>query len=159
MYLARGTRLKITVATSKAGGVLSEKLLLDTGPLVAFFDRRDKWHAKAVEFFAEHQTFQFLTTWPVITEACHFVNADAAAKLVGLVGSRVIRVADMDEHSALRVADLMKRYRSMSPDLADISLVWLAEETGVHAIATIDVADFSVLRINGRARFRLVGFN
>ena len=38
---------------------------------------------------------------------------------------------------------------------ADISLVWLAETTGITRIATLDVTDFSVYRIHGRKRFEL----
>jgi hypothetical protein len=34
-------------------------------------------------------------------------------------------------------------------------LVWLAETCGVNQIATLDVADFSIYRIQGRKRFEM----
>jgi hypothetical protein len=33
--------------------------------------------------------------------------------------------------------------------------VWLAEQSGVHGIATLDVRDFSTYRIQGRSKFML----
>ena len=54
-----------------------------------------------------------------------------------------------------RIAQLFERYADQDPDWADMELVWLAETTGVARIATLDVADFSVYRINGRKRFEL----
>ena len=53
------------------------------------------------------------------------------------------------------MAQLMRRYTD-SPrtemDLADASLVWLASDTGVTRIMTLDVRDFSRYRLpDGRA--------
>jgi predicted nucleic acid-binding protein len=53
----------------------------------------------------------------------------------------------------------MRRYtepRKRKMDLADASLYWLAAETGITDILTIDIADFSRYRLpNGKA-FTLV---
>ena len=53
------------------------------------------------------------------------------------------------------MVEMMRRYTS-SPrtemDLADASLVWLATDTGVTTIMTLDVRDFSRYRLpDGRA--------
>ena len=53
------------------------------------------------------------------------------------------------------MVDLMRRY-TQAPrtemDLADASLVWLASDTGVSRIMTLDVRDFSRYRLpDGRA--------
>lgn len=45
---------------------------------------------------------------------------------------------------------------AQAPDWADLALVWLAESAGMHRIATLDAADFSVYRINGRRAFDIV---
>jgi predicted nucleic acid-binding protein len=55
----------------------------------------------------------------------------------------------------VRIAYLLRKYADLDPDWADIALVWLAESSGIHRIATLDVADFSVYRVNGRKRFEL----
>jgi predicted nucleic acid-binding protein len=54
-----------------------------------------------------------------------------------------------------RMAVLFDKYRDQDPDWTDLELVWLAETTGTHRIATVDVADFSVYRIHGRKRFEM----
>ena len=57
------------------------------------------------------------------------------------------------DHSALAtLADWKEKYADLPMDLADASLVWLAQHTGVLAILTIDLKDFSVYRLpNGKA--------
>ena len=46
------------------------------------------------------------------------------------------------------------RARTWAPSIR-AGCSWLAEATGIHRIATLDVADFNVYRINGRKRFEL----
>lgn len=60
---------------------------------------------------------------------------------------------DADGHA--RIVQLFGKYADQDPDWADLELVWLAETAGTPRIATLDVADFSVYRINGRRRFEL----
>jgi len=47
----------------------------------------------------------------------------------------------------------MERYADLPMDLADASLVWLADETGVRDIVTFDERDFSVYRLSDGRRF------
>jgi len=53
----------------------------------------------------------------------------------------------------------MRRYsaaRKREMDLADASLYWLAAETGVTEILTVDVTDFSRYRLPGGKSFTLL---
>ena len=52
----------------------------------------------------------------------------------------------------------MRRYtdRKRDMDLADASLYWLAQETSVRRIMTVDVADFSRYRLPDGTRFELL---
>jgi hypothetical protein len=54
-----------------------------------------------------------------------------------------------------RSARLMERYADRPMDLADTTLVTLAEERGLERIFTLD-ADFHIYRINGRQTFEIV---
>jgi predicted nucleic acid-binding protein len=67
----------------------------------------------------------------------------------------MFRVHCPDAAAYARMAELLRKYADKDPDWADIALVWLAEAAGIHRIATLDVADFNVYRINGRKRFEL----
>lgn len=50
---------------------------------------------------------------------------------------------------------LMHKYQDRPMDLADASLVCLAEQRGVRDIFTLDRDDFRIYRVHGRQTFRL----
>ncbi len=51
---------------------------------------------------------------------------------------------------------LARRYADRSPDFADLCLIRMSELYPQHVVATVDVADFSVYRRNGREVIPLV---
>jgi len=64
-------------------------------------------------------------------------------------------LAEASPASNRRAAHLMARYADRPMDLADATLVVLAEERGLSRIFTLD-SDFRIYRINGRKRFELI---
>ena len=50
----------------------------------------------------------------------------------------------------------MAQYADRPMDLADATLVRLAERESLNTVFTIDHADFETYRIKGRTRFRIV---
>ena len=66
----------------------------------------------------------------------------------------LLRVEPVADYAAL--ARIMTQYASLPCDYADASLIALAERTRVTAIATVDQRDFSVYRLQGRRRFRIL---
>ena len=89
------------------------RLLVDEGPLVALFNRRDGWHRQAREFFgAFHGTL--LTTWPVLAEAAHFIT-QRTPDLLDLVGAKRIELVELPG-SAARIAALMRNYSDLPTD-------------------------------------------
>ncbi len=131
-----------------------EPVLLDTGFLVALFDRLDTHHAAAAAWMAAHSSL-LLTVGPVLSEAAFFLPARLRVELAGLAARGVLEVRHPDAAGYARVAQLFDKYAGQNPDWADLELIWLAESTGINRIATLDVADFSVYRIHGRKRFEL----
>ena len=74
--------------------------LLDTGPLVAWFDRSDQVHGICAAFFKQHNG-AFVSTWPVLTEVCQLIPAEVAPRFlswVSLGGPNVaeLRIATLD---------------------------------------------------------------
>jgi uncharacterized protein len=55
-----------------------------------------------------------------------------------------------------RCRTLMTKYRDQPMDLADATLVTLAEDLGATTVFTLDRRDFEVYRIRGRRRFRVL---
>lgn len=135
------------------------RALVDTGALVALVSRSDHHHAAAAAWFAAARG-GLLTTEAVITETAYVLAASPAHQRAALQWVQRARAAGMlavepvADHAAL--AAIIERYSSLPCDYADATLIALAEKTGVAAIATIDQRDFSVYRIKGRKRFRIL---
>ena len=75
--------------------------------------------------------------------------------LWGLLERGDIEIADQGQEQRERMRVLMEKYQDRPMDLADASLVALAEKEGLRDIFTLDRADFKVYRINRRQTFRL----
>ena len=129
-------------------------MLVDTGVLVALFNRDDAQHA-AVTAWLARCTAALHTVEAVLTETAFFLPARLRPALAGLAHSGVLQAHAPDAAGHCRMAQLFEKYRDQDPDWADIALIWLAEHTGIRCIATLDIADFSVYRIQGRRRFEL----
>jgi predicted nucleic acid-binding protein len=131
-----------------------DAVLVDTGLLVALFNRLDPHHAAAARWMALN-TATLLTVEAVLAEAAFFLPTRLRAALAGLAARGVLQVYMPNAAGHARMAELFDKYADQDPDWADLALVWLAESQGLRRIATLDVADFSVYRINGRQRFEL----
>lgn len=129
-------------------------VLLDTGVLVAVYARDDPRHLAAKRWLAGFRG-TLHTVEPVLSEAAYFLPVRARAAIAELSEQRVLHVHHPDSAGYARIAELLRKYADLDPDWADVSLVWLAETTGITRIATLDVTDFSVYRIHGRKRFEL----
>jgi uncharacterized protein len=62
-------------------------------------------------------------------------------------------VFNLEMHHARRIAELMRKYGDLPMDLADASLVILAEELGSGQIFSVDGRDFNAYRWKQTAPF------
>ena len=131
-------------------------ILVDTGFLYALLDKDDAWHVRAVGASKAIQE-KWITTWPVLTEAVHLVTrwlgAAPAVALVRDVIAGDIVIWEMTSEACQKLPALMKRYADLPMDLADASLVLLAESLGHGRILTTDERDFRTYRWKSRAPF------
>ena len=67
-----------------------------------------------------------------------------------------ITITALDPTDLPGLSKLVRKYPDRPMDLADASLVWLANKTDITDIITVDRADFSVYRTNKRKAFRNV---
>lgn len=99
-----------------------------------------------------------LTTWPVVTEAMHLL-ADggwrAQRLLWELVLSREFELVELDGPARARTRALMEKYRDLPMDLADATLVAVAERRQVRQVLTLD-RDFGVYRTATRSAFEVL---
>ena len=132
-------------------------ILLDTGPIVAFFDKDDQYHARCLESLKKIQE-PLLTTWPVITECFYLLgfSPEVQESLWLFIERGGLGISPLEkEHYAL-CRDLMRRYKDLPMDLADATLVALAETLGISRIFTLDHKDFSIYRFKHTRRFTLI---
>jgi hypothetical protein len=132
-------------------------VLVDTGPLVAVLDRDDQHHERCVAAFRALRVPP-VTTWPVLTEAGYLLGAVAGgpAALLELVRRGAVLVAPLDAADVPRLRQLLLRYADLPADLADCSLLRVAERDGVTRIFTLDRKDFGVYRVHGRRPLTIV---
>ncbi|MCA9186163.1 MAG: hypothetical protein R3E01_36190 [Pirellulaceae bacterium] len=123
-------------------------VLLDTGPLVAVISRDDAYHDACSAAFAS-LTRSPATTWPVLTEAAWLLrhNLEHIETLFDYASESVIDVVDIDAaRFALWLHTFLDKYADQKPQLADATLMYLADEFDVSTVFTTDRRDFSVFR-------------
>lgn len=122
------------------------KALIDAGPLIALFDASDHFHKRVINFL-ENYTGQLLTTSPVITETLHILSFSTLAQQNFLEwlcrGSLDIR--NLDSIDIGYIKNRMIKYADLPMDLADASLMCIAEKEKIHEIISID-SDFNIYR-------------
>lgn len=131
--------------------------LVDAGPMVAMFGAADAQRSRYRELFerAARENWALATTWPCIVEASHLVAPPRRFALLRWVAAGAVSVYPFGSEELEGMVELMRRYTE-SPrsemDFADASLVWLAADTDVTTVMTMDIRDFSRYRLpDGRA--------
>jgi len=129
---------------------VTRRTLLDTGPLVAFLDRRDRYHGWATTHLGELIAPLF-TCEPVLSEACFLLRQvhGGGAAVLELVRRGLLQIDFRLEENAGPVAKLLVRYADVPMSLADACLVRMAELQPASGLLTLD-RDFRVYRRHGR---------
>lgn len=132
--------------------------LTDAGPLIAIIDADEPDHERCLQALDE-TTLPLVTTWPAFTEAMYLLaragGNHARRALWRLVQTDRLVIADLSASTVERSSRLMDKYADLPMDLADATLVALAEQEGYRTVFTLD-SDFSVYRIRGRLPFRTI---
>ena len=132
--------------------------LTDAGPLIAIIDADEPDHDLCLQALDE-VTLPLVTTWPAFTEAMYLLARAggilAQRALWRLVQTDRLVIAELSVSAVERSARLMDKYADLPMDLADATLVALAEEEGHRTVFTLD-SDFRVYRIRGRLPFQTI---
>ena len=131
-------------------------IIIDTGPIVALFDRDDRYHEMCVDVLKDIDV-PLVTTWPVLTEAFNLLNFSPAVQddLWEFVERGGTGVVPLEGRILSRCRALMKKYRDLPMDLADATLVAVGEELKLKTVFTLDHRDFRIYRPGHRRK----GFN
>jgi predicted nucleic acid-binding protein len=132
--------------------VSEPRVLLDTGPWVAFLNRRDQHHAWVTAQFAQLRP-PLLTCEAVVSETCFLVRTlrGGAEAALAFLERGVVQIPFclQEEHTA--VTALLARYADVPMSLADACLVRMAEQYPQSLVLTCD-SDFHRYRRHRRQR-------
>lgn len=132
------------------------RAVVDTGPLVAFFDSSERHHDWVVERI-ETLDAPLLVCEPVLTEASYLLSGypKAQDKLLELIQNGALAVTLRVEDHLTELRTLIQKYRDTPMSLADACVVRMAELHDRHAVLTLD-SDFTVYRKHGRTPLTLI---
>jgi uncharacterized protein len=127
--------------------------IADTGFLVAFANRKDKFHDWALAV-AEGITEPLLTCEAVLAETSFHLRSVSTS--LAMIHTGLIALAfDCNAHLP-QLDALAKRFADQEPDLADLCLIRMSELHPRHSVVTIDQSDFRIYRRNKRDTIPLI---
>jgi predicted nucleic acid-binding protein len=132
-------------------------IIADTGFWLALANGRDRHHEAARRALSTIRE-PLVTTWPVLTETCHLLvsklGATSSVRFVESGSRGAFEIFHLEQAHLVRTAELMQKYADLPMDLADASLVLLAEELGSGRILSTDTRDFRAYRWKNRRPFK-----
>ena len=134
---------------------MNRGVLVDSGPLVALLSKNDFRHhdcVKAIETLAP----PLLTSWPVMTEVAWLLRAHPTAleKLFTAVEVDFLKILELDRRFLGWAKVFLKKYHDIEAQLADATLVYLAEREKIEVVFTLDQRDFSIYRTSRNRVFK-----
>jgi uncharacterized protein len=126
----------------------NQRILIDTGPLVALFDRRDAYYDTCR---AQARTLpgSLLPCLPVISEAAYLLNrydSNLVHHLFTACRDGVYELLPLDRTDIEQIDRVIAKYQDLCLDFADAALMHLAEREEIEYVFTLDRRDFSVFR-------------
>jgi uncharacterized protein len=131
-------------------------IIADTGFFIALGNRNDQDHRLAIKVLNSLNE-PIITTYPVITETCYLLSARAGhssqCNFLRELANVAFEVFELQRRHVEQMVVLMERYADLPMDMADASLVVLAEHLEDGRILTADRRDFSVYRWHNNKPF------
>lgn len=128
---------------------MAERVVIDTGPIVAILCREDAEHTKCVALLQSLDA-ELCTCWPVISEAVFLLEGrnDRVQSLLKMLETGAIHIVSLGAASEtiLWFTTFYKRFAEHSPDFADAAIMFLAEQNNIQRIFTLVYRDFTVYR-------------
>ena len=124
-------------------------IIADTGFFVALGNQNDQQHQLAVQVL--NTLYEpLITTYTVITETCYLLarggGTPAQCSFLREVAQEAFE--ELRSRHVARMVELMEQYADLPMDMADASLVVLAEYLGHGRILTLSQRDFNIYRWN-----------
>ena len=138
--------------------MVNEPVLIDTGPLIAFYNQQDPHHTSCRKQMESVPFGKAYTCWPVITEAVYMLRKKPEqrddllqAVIVGDLILQRLRERDLEP-----IRDVFAKYHDQQIDFADACLLHLANREDINAVFTLDRRHFGVFRRHNGKPLRLL---
>jgi uncharacterized protein len=126
-----------------------QNVVVDSGPLLALFDRHDAHHELVVRTLEANPQYLLHTTWPVLTETAALLSSrvgkETEIEFLEWVIAGALTVDSLDNPDLDRMVGLVRKYRDLPFDFADASVAALAARLSIDRILSLD-SDFDVYR-------------
>lgn len=134
-------------------------IIVDTGPLVAIANDRDRQHGACLSLLGRHRG-PVLVPAPVVVEVCQLLVSRRGTRSEALfltsLAEGVLELIDLRPVDYGRAAELVQKYADLPLGAVDACVIAVAEKTGATEIATLDRRHFSVVRPRHVAAFTLL---
>jgi predicted nucleic acid-binding protein len=136
---------------------VTERVLLDTGPLVALLAESDSRHQLCADTYAKLSP-PLLTCWPVLTEAAWLLREQHRPldRIADAHAAGMFALLPLEDDSLAAIAAIMRRFEDADIQFADAALAHLAERDNIRTVFTTDRRDFSILRLKRNRTLRLL---
>lgn len=120
--------------------------LIDSGVIIALFDKSDKYHQKSLEFLKAFKG-ELITSWAVLTEVSHILDFNLQVQIDFLKWVELggVSVYDIPQNEIANIRVMMEKYLDIPMDLADATLMYIANKENIKNIVSID-SDFDIYR-------------
>ena len=133
--------------------------IIDAGPLIALFDKSDRYHQKTKRRIEEYRIDtrgKLLTTWPIVTEVAYLlkehVHFEAQLDFLEWINLGGMEIFELTKDYIPRIIELQRKYSNLPMDFADATLLVTAEASDIKKIFSID-KDFLIYRLLGKRHF------
>lgn len=132
-------------------------VIIDTGPIVAIFDESEPSH-EICKSTLKKINVPLLTSWPVLTESFYLLGdwRKGLSELWDFIIAGGLNVYDIPASDFGWLRDLMEKYSDKPMDLADATLVLIAEIHKIKTVFTLDRDDFSFYRPKHFTHFNII---
>lgn len=138
--------------------------ITDAGPLIALFDKSDKYHQRAkhkLERYRKDVQGKLVTTWAIVTETTYVlkehVHLQAELDFLKWITLEGVEMFDLTHGHVSRIIELQQKYSNIPMDFADATLVVAAESLSIDKVFSVD-KDFLIYRILGKKQLKNLMF-
>ena len=93
-----------------------------------------------------------------MTEAAYLLrhHQNAIPRLMELIENGLVECATLDANAGPLIAAMARKYANLRPDLADLSLIHIADRLDIEVVFSLDRRDFAIYRNRKGRPFRLL---